>query len=222
MLPNPKNNKNINNLLPNLQESAVNEAQVNLKKLQTKRKTIIFSLILTAGLSFIFWGYKSIQSLVQSPSQFNFNLNLRLPKFSSRQNNQTTIPISTDLSNFLEKSQINWSVFVSLDTDYPKSVFEHQSNLLQINNNFNPIIDKISTTKISSQSLVNLVLPQGLTFQEIVDSSTGIDYQGLIHLPKNKILILIKNNNPTNTSQIKTELPLLIDHLYWHAVNFLD
>ena len=222
MLPNPKNSKNINNLLPNSQESAVNEAEINQKKLQTKRKTIIFSLILTAGLSFIFWSYKSIQSLVKSPPRYNLNLNLKLPKFTSLKNNQTTFPSSTNLTKFLEKSPISWSVFVSLDTDYSKPVFEHQSNLLKIDNNFNPVIEKISATKTSSQSLVNLSLPQGLSFQEIIDSSAGVYYQSLIHLPKNKILILIKNDNSTNLSQAQTDLPLLIDYLYWYAVGFLD
>lgn len=222
MLPNPKNNKNINNLLPNLQEPVVNEALVNQKKLQTKRKTIIFSLILTAGLSFIFWSYKSAQTLVSSPPQFNFNLNIKLPKFSFPQNNKTTTPNSIDLIKFLKKSTANWSVYVSLDTDYSKPVYEYQSTLLTTDNNFSQILDKISTINTSSQSLVNLSLPQGLLFQEIIESSSGIYYQGLIHLPKNKILILLKNNNPINSTQIQTEVPSLINEVYWHAVSFLN
>lgn len=220
MLPNPKNNKNINNLLQNPQEPAVDEAQVNLKKLQVKRKIIIFSLILTAGLSFIFWSYKSIQSLVSSPPKFNFNINL--PKFSIPQNTSTTTSNSTELTKFLKKSSANWSVYVSLDTDYSKPVFEYQSTLLTTDNKFIPIVDKISAIKTSSQSLINLSLPQGLSFQEIIESSNGIYYQGLIHLPKNKILILIKNNSPINSSEIQAEVSTLIDQVYWHAVSFLD
>jgi hypothetical protein len=221
MLPNPKN-KNIKNLLDNSSESTVNEAEINLKKLKNKRKTIIFSLILTAGLSFLFWSYRSIQSLIRSPPQFNFNLNLKLPKFSLNKNNQTTLPSPTDLSRFLQKSSINWSIFVSLDSDYLNPVFEHASGLLTIDNNLNTTIDKIKAINKSSQSLVNLSLPEGLSFQEIIDISKGVYYQGLVHLPKNKILILIKNNNLTNLSQAQTELPLLIDLLYWHSVNFLN
>ncbi len=220
MLPNPKNNKNINNLLQNPQEPAVDEAQVNLKKLQVKRKIIISSLILTAGLSFIFWSYKSIQSLVSSPPKFNFNINL--PKFSIPQNTSTTTSNSTELTKFIKKSPANWSAFVSLDTDYSKPVFEYQSTLLTTDNKIIPIVDKISAIKTSSQSLINLSLPQGLSFQEIIESSNGIYYQGLVHLPKNKILILIKNNNPISPSQIQTEVSTLIDQLYWHAVSFLD
>lgn len=219
MLPNPKN-KNINNLLPNSTETAVDEAQVNLKKLQVKRKIIIFSLILTAGLSFIFWSYKSVKTFVLSPPKFNFNINL--PKFSFPTNSKTTISNSTDLLKFLKKSPANWSVYVSLDTDYSKPVFEYQSTLLTTDNNFNPLLDKISAIKTSSQSLINLSLPQGLSFQEIIESSSGIYYQGLINLPKNKILILLKNNNPVNSSQIQSEVSSLIDQLYWHAVSFLD
>jgi hypothetical protein len=216
MLPNPKNIKNINNLLSNTSDLAANEAQVNQKKLQTKRKTIIFSLILTAGLSFIFWSYKAIQPIIKSPPRFNFNLNLKLPKFSFNQISKTK------LSSYLEKSPINWSIFVSLDSDYSKPVFEHQSNLLKIDNDINLVVTRLNVIKFSSQSLVNSSLPQGLTFQEIVDNSNGVYYQGLINLPKNKILILIKNNNQINSSQVQTELSVLVDYLYWHTVGILD
>lgn len=219
MLPNPKN-KNLNNLLPNPSLSTEDEAQVNQKKLQNKRKAIIFSLILTAGLSFLFWSYKSIQSLVKSPP--HFNINLKLPKLSFNQNIQKNLPSSTDLSKYIQKSPINWSIYVSLDTDYSKPVFEHQPTLLSIDNKISSTIDILNSVKPSSQSLVNSALPQGLSFQEIIDNSQNIYYQGLISLPKNKILILVKINNPTNPSQFQSELPILIDHLYWHAVKFLD
>ncbi len=220
MLPNPKNNKNINNLLSNPSESALDEAQVNQKKLQNKRKTIIFSLILTAGLSFLFWSYKSIQSTVKSPP--HFNINFKLPKITFNKNNQGNLPSSTNLSKYIQKSPINWSIFVSLDTDYSKPVFEHQPTLLSINNKISSTIDNLNSIKPSSQSLIDSALPQGLSYQEIINDPQNIYYQGLISLPKNKILILVKINNPINSSQIQSELPVLIDHLYWYAVNFFD
>lgn len=220
MLPNPKNNKNINNLLTNPSEPVIDEAQVNQKKLQNKRKTIIFSLILTAGLSFLFWSYKSIQSLIKSPP--SFNINLKLPKLTFNQNNPKTLPSSTDLSKYLQKSPVNWSIYVSLDTDYTKPVFEHQSTLLSINDKISSTVDSLNSVKPASQSLVDSALPQGLLFQEIIDNSQNVYYQGLINLPKNKVLVLVKMNNPTNPNQVQSELPILINHLYWHAVNFLD
>lgn len=222
MLPNPKNNKNINNLLTKPTEPVVNEAEVNQKKLQTKRRTIVYSLALTAGLSLLFWSYKYIQSFIQSPSKPSFSLNFEFPKLPSIQNNQNTLSSPANLNKFLEKSPITWSVYVSLDTNYSAGVFEHQSNPLKIDNNLKQIIDKLATTKTTSQSLITPSLPQGLSFQETIDNSNGTYYQGLIHLPKNKILILVKNENPPINSQAQAELPLLIDHLYWHAVSFLD
>ncbi len=222
MLPNPKNNKNINNLLSNPSVSAEDEAQSYQKKLKFKRKIIVFSLIITAGLSFIFWVFKSIQSIVSSPPQFNLSLNFKLPKLSLPKNNLITNTGSSDLSKFLKKSTANWSVYVSLDTDYSKPVFEYQSTLLTTDQNFNPLLEKISVTKKSSQSLINLSLPQGLFFQEIIDTSSGIYYQGLIQLPKNKILVLIKNNNSIDNSQIQTEISFLINQLYWYAVGFIN
>lgn len=221
MLPNPKN-KNINNLLPNPNVSAEDEAQVNQKKLKSKRKIIIFSLIITAGLSFIFWSYKSIQRLVSSSSKLNFNLNINLPRFTFLKNNSATLSDSNGLLKSIKKSTTSWSIFASLDTDYSKPVFEYQSSLSAIDSNINTIVDKITAVKISSQSLLNLTLPQGLSFQEIIDNSVGIYYQGLIHLPKNKILIILKNNNPITPTQIQTEVPSLINDLYWHVVNFLN
>lgn len=221
MLPNPKNTKNINNLLAKPSDPDINEAEINQKKLQAKRKAIVISLILTAGLSFIFWSYKSIRSLAQSPPNFNFELNFKLPKFSLPTNNKPGKPSSVDLDKFLEKSSNKWSIFVSLNTDYSNSVFEYQTDLLGPIET-GEIIEKISNTKISSQSLINLSLPQGLLFQETLDSTSTTFYHGLIHLPKNKILIIIKNENNTNSAETQSELPLLIEHLYWYAVNFLD
>lgn len=221
MLPNPKNTKTINNLLAKPSDPDINEAEINQKKLQAKRKAIVISLILTAGLSFIFWGYKSIRSLAQSPPNFNFELNFKLPKFSLPTNNKPGKPSSVDLDKFLEKSSNKWSIFVSLNTDYSNAVFEYQTNLLGPIET-GQIIEKINNTKISSQSLINLSLPQGLLFQETLDSDITTFYHGLIHLPKNKILIIIKNENNTSSAETQSELPLLIEHLYWYAVNFLD
>lgn len=221
MLPNPKNTKSINNLLAKPSDPDINEAEINQKKLQAKRKAVAISLIFTAGLSFIFWGYKSIQSLAQSPQRFNFGLKFKLPKFSLPQNYRTDKPSSADIDKFLEKSLTRWSVFVSLDTDYSTPVFKYQTDLLGVINT-NQIIEKIDKTKTSSQSLINLSLPQGLLFQETLDSSSTTFYHGLIHLPKNKILIIIKNENTINSVETQSEIPLLIEHLYWYAVNFLD
>lgn len=221
MLPNPKN-KNINNLLSNPTVTAEEEAQINQKKLKTKRKIIIFSLIITAGLSFIFWSIKSVQSLIASPPKSSLFSNFKLPEFSLPKMNLKNDTQSGDLLKFLKNSPANWSVYVSLDIDYSKPIFEYQSTLLTADNNFNPTLEKINIIKKSSQSLINLKLPEGLLFQEIVDSSSGIYYQGLINLPKNKIFVLIKNNNPVDNSQIQTEIPELIDQIYWYAVEFLN
>lgn len=221
MLPNPKDNKK-NNAFSKLPETPVDEAQENLKKIQNKRRAIIIALILTTGFSFIFWSFKSIEKIIKNPPQFNFNLSSKLPKITFNKSNKTQFPSSTNLSNYLEKSPINWSIYISLDSNFSSPVFEYQPQILKTGENIDQIINQLSSISPSSESLVSSVLPQGLNFQEKIENSTNIYYRGLINLPKNKILILINQNNSPNASLLQTELPILVDHLYWYAVSFLD
>ena len=221
MLPNPKDNKK-NNAFSKLSDTPVDEAQENLKKIKTKRRAIIIALILTTGFSFIFWSFKSIEKIIKNPPQFNLNLTPKLPKITFNKSNKTQLPSSTNLSNYLEKSPINWSIYISLDSNFSSPVFEYQPQILKTGENIDQIINQLSSISPSSESLFSSVLPQGLSFQEKIENSTNIYYRGLINLPKNKILILINQNNSPNASLLQTELPILVDRLYWYAVSFLD
>lgn len=222
MLPNPKNNKKNNNAFSNLSQTPIDEALENQKKIQSKRRSIIIALILTTGFSFIFWSIKSIEQLIKNPPRFNLNLISKLPKFTFTKPIQRQLPSSSNLSKYLEKSPINWSIFVSLDSNYSVPIFEFQSESLKVNDNLTQITNQLNSINPSSQSLINSILPQGLHFQEKINNSTNVSYQGLVNLPKNKILILINQNNSVDSSLIQTELPILIDHLYWYAVSFLN
>lgn len=223
MLPNPKNNKKSNSSFPNLADTnTVDEAKEAQKKAQNKRKIIILSLIFTTGFSFLFWSFKSIEKFTQNLPSFSSNFKLKIPKFTFNKINQTTSSSSSKLSKYLEKSPINWSIYLSLDSNYLSPIFESNSKSFATNDNLVKIIDSLNAVKLLPQSLTASSLPQGLNFQEINNSSGGLYYQGLVSLPKNKILILVNYQDSNDTTQVENNLPTLIEHLYWYAVSFLD
>lgn len=221
MLPNPKN-KNINNLLPNIENQGPSEAEINQKKLKNKRFAIILSLFLTVGLSFLFWSFKKIQYIIKSPPSFNLNFKINLPKISINNHFIKNKSDTTRLQKFFQTSSEKWSVLVFLDSNFSQPIFEYQSDLIKNQNDYSEISQKLSQIKPSSQSLINLNLPQGLVFQEFFNHNQNLDYQGLISLPSHKITILIKINQPKNLDQGQNNLPQLVDLIYWYSVSFLN
>jgi hypothetical protein len=205
MLPKPEKNKKLNQSVEI--EDKVNDAQLAKKRLQTKRRLVLLSLFLTVGLSFIFWSIRNIQKILISPPQFNLNFKINLPKFNSKVTVKNTSS-STDLDKYIKSLPENWSIFVT-------SISHPDTPIYQYNftspTNLSEIVEKLSSQKANSQSLVNLTLPQGLLFQESLNSDSNFIYQNIISLPQNKLLFLIKIDNPKNIDQSKKDLPTLID-----------
>jgi len=217
MLPKPEKNKKKLITDSDSENSKVSDPQLALKRAKTKRRLVLFSLFLTVGLSFIFWSIKNIQKIIDSPPKINFNF--QLPKFNKNISSKKTNS-SADLDKYLKTLTENWAVYVSSVSDPKVSLYQNSPifNLDEIPT----IVTHLSTIKSSSQSLVNLNLPQGLLFQESIDSTKNIFYQNIVSLPTNKLLFLIKLDNPKNLDQAKKELPLLIDQIYWYSVSKIN
>lgn len=217
MLPKPEKNKKKLTTDSESENSKVSDPQAAQKRAKLKRRLVLLSLFLTVGLSFIFWSIKHIQKILISPPKINFNF--QLPKFTKNVSvKKTNSPI--DLDKYIKSLTENWAVYVSLVSDPKNSLYQNSPifNLDEIPT----IVTHLSSIKSSSQSLVNLNLPQGLLFQESIDSTKNIFYQNIISLPANKFLFLIKLDNPKNLDQAKKELPLLIDQIYWYSVSQIN
>jgi len=212
MLPKPEKNKPINNLLTDSSITIENKAEISQKRLESKRRLILISLILTAGISLIFWTVRFTQKIINSPPSFSFNLKFNLPKLNFKTTSKTNFSDS-EIKKMLESK--NWSVVAVFISNISTPIF--QSNY---SSDINSTVLDISKIKTSTQSLINLDLPQGLYFQEKISTSPGFVYQNLISLPNNQLVISVIS--PTdNIESVKSELTSLVNSLYWYSVSHL-
>lgn len=218
MLPKSEKNKKLNNLLADPVSQAENEAVVYQKRLKTKRHLILVSLILTTGVSLIFWGYRIGQKIINSPSKINFDFKINLPKINLKFLPQKNNLSDFEIKEFFKNSKIDWSVLTAFSSNSSQSVFQYNYPV----NNLDPIVTNLLKIKPSSQSLINLDLPQGLSFQEQIKTDDGIIYQNLISLPQDKIIIVINLKSIDNVESIKSDLSNLVNLLYWYSVSHLN
>lgn len=220
MLPKPEKTKKLNkNLLGDAEITQESEEVIAAKRLKTKRRLVLLSLCLTVGLSFSFWSFRHIQNFLNSPKEFSLhpNFNFQLPQINLNKTSSKKNPSSdSEIQNFLKNK--NWSV-ISVFThkpDQPSFIFNFDKSSLQ----FTP--DQFNSIKKTDQSLIGLNLPQGLLFQEKLNSNNGISYQNLITLPSSQLLININIPNISDTESVRPDISQLVDKLYWYSVSQLN
>jgi len=215
MLPKPEKSKKLTNLLAEDKASTESEAEISQKRLLLKRRLILISLLMTAGISFIFWSFRAAQKIIHQPPQFNLSFKFPRPNFSLKNNpstNQTDIFVLSD-------SQSSWSIASVAKSRPDKPVFSHNYN----NFNFDQTMTSLSFLKPSSSSLINLQLPQGLTFQEKTASeNNSLIYQNLISLPSDTLLISVLIPQAQDLESVKSQLSSLVESLYWYSVRNLN
>ena len=204
MLPKPEKSKKIPNLSDKDDNSTESEAEISQKRLLLKRRLILISLLMTAGLSFIFWSFRATQ-------------NFKLPRLNLPQKSNSNISINSDIFT-VSSSQSDWSI-ISLTKSNPNSpIFSHNYH----NFNFDQTLASLSSLKPSLSSLIDTNLPQGLTIKEKITTDSGLTYQTLISLPTNTLLISIFIPRVDNLDSIKPQLSDLVNSLYWYSVKHLN
>ncbi len=216
MLPKPEKTKKINNLLDKTDTNPENDAESALKKIQSKRRLVLISLILTAGLSLFFWVFRSIQQIIDSPPSINLDFKINFPKINFMTSSSKTNLSDSKIRQFLASR--NWSVNVAFKSNPTVLVFQSTPSP----DSLTEIISELSQIKPSNQSLINLNLPQGLSFQEKIITKDNLVYQNLISIPGDQIIILINTNESSNLDSIKSELSTLVNSLYWYSVSSLN
>ncbi|HOR01935.1 MAG TPA: hypothetical protein PKZ92_01610 [Candidatus Woesebacteria bacterium] len=213
MLPKPEKSKKIPNLSDKDDNSTESEAEISQKRLLLKRRLILISLLMTAGLSFIFWSFRATQKFINQPLRFNF----KLPRLNLPQKSNSNISINSDIFT-VSSSQSDWSI-ISLTKSNPNSpIFSHNYH----NFNFDQTLASLSSLKPSLSSLIDTNLPQGLSFKEKITTDSGLTYQTLISLPTNTLLISIFIPRVDNLDSIKPQLSDLVNSLYWYSVKHLN
>ncbi|MDD4938031.1 MAG: hypothetical protein PHX34_03385 [Candidatus Shapirobacteria bacterium] len=211
MLPKPDKNKKTfpsGEVIETKEEILAKEK----KRLQKKRRFIIISVILTVGLSLSFWTYRSIKNFLNQPHKFGLNLPLNIPNINiskSKNNNfdhQIQKLISSDFQNI--------SLYIADDSDNQFIWQQNESKIFQ-NQSIEEIKSKINSLTPTDKSLLNISLPVGLTFQEIISDKTDFNYFSQINLPGKKLLILINLDK-------KQDISHLVESIYWIYAQHLN
>ena len=212
MLPKPEKGKKLNNnFLSDSEITKESEEVINAKKVKNKRKTILISLIATAGLSFIFWAAKGIQSFTNSPHpiNLNFHFDFKLPslEFQTNNNKASTNISNSDLNQFL--SDQNWSAIIVKNNNFSNPIY--QFNFSNSNTDF--ISTLVESDSVETSNFVS-GLPEGFTFQEKLENHI---YGLIIKLPNNQITFIVQDNNQSeNFSQ---NISSFINQAYWYSVS---
>lgn len=186
MLPKPdkKTKKNINAEQLNLVN--IQESQDKIKK---KRNYTILFLLLTVGLSFLFWSIRYIKSYTFEPP--------KLPKINLN-NDDHALPSSY--------TPASWQIFIA-DLESQKFFSSHSDYDFSLTKSE---IDRLSKLDFSKSNLSEF-LPDGANFQEtIVKKDGNYKLSTLISLPGKKIYLLVQA--PESESP---QIGPVIERVYW-------
>lgn len=207
MLPKPEKSKKTyaSDDYEPIEESKEEKVEKEKKRIQKKRRLVILSIILTAGLSFSFWTYRSVKSFLANPQYPKINLSFSLPKFNlSHQDNSLASLMEKEVS----KNNSDISIYIA-DNSSPQFVYSKNESIIFQPQSLIEIQKKLNTLKPSDKSLANINLPQGLTFQEIVSDKTDFNYYNQIILPDDKKLIILIH------SPKSLDISSLVESIYW-------
>jgi len=214
MLPKPEKGKKLNNnFLSDSEITKESDEVVAAKKVKSKRRIILISLIGTAGLSLIFWTVKGVQSFISSPHPINFSFNFKLPQFNFKTNTETktktsTSILSSDLDKFLSDQKLSAVIFKNNDLTNP--IYQYNFS----NSNISEFISELSKTKSTETSSIVSGLPEGLLFQEKLDANL---YGLTIKLPNQSLTFIVQDTNKSeNFSQ---NISSFINQTYWYSVS---
>jgi len=186
------------------EESKEEKAEREKKRIQKKRRLVILSIILTVGLSFSFWIYRSAKIFLANPQLPKINLSFNLPKIN--------FPSINDSSNRIKKiipeNMSNISIYI-IDNASPQFVWSQNESAIFQSQPLSEIQKHLDGLKPSNKSLSNINLPEGLLFKEIVSEKSNFYYYNQIILPDNRQLtILISSPQSINIST-------LVESIYW-------
>lgn len=217
MLPKPEKTKKINNNF--LSDSEITQESpevIALKKIKTKRRLVLISLICTAGLSLVFWVVRGAQSFINQPKSISFNfrpnLNFKFPsiKFISNNNSSSKILAST-LDKLLSTKK--WSVAIFKNDVSSQPIYQFNYSQTDINN----FIVDLTKVKATESSSITSELPEGLLFQEIINTSSSPYFYGnIITLPNGKLIFIIKDLSDLPTFQ--QDISQFINLAYWYSI----
>jgi hypothetical protein len=167
-------------------------------KVKHKRRWLYFALIITAGLSLVFWAYRSFGKINFS----GIKLNLTLPASDN-------LSFSPQLSALL--SQHPQIVGLYLSHDHPSS---HLSYGSVSGLDLNALESSLSAQPAIIKSPNSALLPEGLVYHELSTvSDNHIIFSSLITNPIDRIYIIV--NFQGSSDSWKSLASELVSAAYW-------
>ncbi len=178
------------------------------EKIKKKRSFLLIVLALTVGLSIIFSLYRTITNISVLPK-------FSLPSFKSKNTTTFTTKIShinldKPVKAILSQPN-NWSIYVKT-LNPPSSSWSHNFPLPLSDS----IISDLLAQKPSLDNLIKNSIPQGSQVKEnIISQDDSLEYQAIISVPQQQILIIIKTKQDSTTDYLINQL---IQIIYWQVI----
>ncbi|MEI8067559.1 MAG: hypothetical protein WCG91_01220 [Candidatus Shapirobacteria bacterium] len=177
------------------------------KKVKNKRRFVLIALILTTGLSFAFWTYRSSTNLISNKSFPKIKTDFKIPEVKMSDVKVSSTNFDQSINQIISKDSNHWSIKTETLLG---DLSSYSLNPQDFSTSSKNTIDSLSKLPVSTESLIKNSLPQGTKIQEL-----GTDY--LITTPQQKILFQFKINGQ-NIDQSKKLIPSLVEKLYWYLV----
>lgn len=187
------------------EESKEEKVEKEKKRIQKKRRLVILSIILTVGLSFSFWVYRSVKIFLANPHLPKVNLSFNLPKinFSSSKNNS-----SDPIKKIIPDNFSDISIYIT-DNASPQFIWSQHESILFQDQSLTDIQKHLDTIKPTNKSLLNINLPEGLSFKEIISDKSGLYYYNQITLPDDRQLTILISSSQS------VDITSLVESIYW-------
>lgn len=209
MLPKPEKSKKqfpSDDYVPS-EESREEKLEKEKKRIQKKRRLVILSIILTVGLSFSFWIYRSAKIFLANSHLPKVNLSFNLPKISFPSKNNS----SDRIRKIIPENMSDISIYI-IDNASPQFIWsQHELTLFQ-DQTLDDIQKHLEAIKPTNKSLLNINLPEGLSFKEIVSDKSNLYYYNQITLPDDRQLTILISSSQT------IDVSSLIESIYWAYV----
>ena len=186
-------------------------------KLSQKRLYLFIAIIITIGLSLIFWTYQALRPYLSNPRQLIPKLSLNFsPSSISSSNIDLNQNLENQVSQIVSDDASHWSVSVNVGS----TLFNWSKNKQNLSSSeVNSLTNKLIVAK-NSTSKISPYLPTSINIKEnFSQNDSGFLIQSLILLPHQQLLFVINYQGPIAFPP--PHLPELVSSLYWTTVQAL-
>ncbi len=182
-----------------------------------KRLYLFIAIIITIGLSLVFWAYQTFRPYITNPKAIIpiFSLNLP-PQNNSGSNIDLSQNLENQISQIITDDAHHWSISVGVGS----TIFNWSKNKQNISSaEVDSLIHKLIVSKNAS-SRISPFLPSSLNIKEnFSQNDSGFTIQSLILIPHYQLLFMISYQDVATFPP--PHLPELISSLYWTSVQSL-